>query len=447
MKRASLPALVLLLLLTLALGVAGLYRMRVTRGDVFPAYSSLRADPLGTRALHDAVALLPGREVLRWQRPLDRLEAGAGDLVIVAGVRRGGRRDLGDEDWSSLDRAARLGADVVVAWHAEAAQAGDGARARQIRDAGWDREPPEEVEKRLREERRKRELRDAASGRRGDAGSEKSDADGDDTDDDETSADAETDAETASRFTPPAPARWASDFERRWGLRLARRELLARGEEADALRAEDAPADWPEGLPRWRSDLFFLPRPGEGWSVLYRRGVEPVVMSRARGQGRVTVLADSFPLSNEAVQRERATPLLAHLLGDARRVVFVESHLGVETETGLAVLARRYGLGGAAFTAFVLAALWIWRRATPLAPFPAEEAEIRLTLAPTAGLEALLRRAVAPAKLFSACLEAWRPQARPGDLRRVETAVPAGAGDPVAAYNQATRALSRKHLS
>ena len=433
MKRASLPALVLLLLLALVLGVAGLYRMRVTRGDVFPAYSSLRADPLGTRALHDAVALLPGREVTRWLRPLDRLEAGAGDLVIVTGLRRGWRRDLSDEDWNALDRAARLGADVVVAWHAEAAQDGDGARARQIRDAAWDSEPPEEREKRLREERRKRELRDA---------------DGDESDDDrETSADPEQDAETASRFAPPAPARWASDFERRWGLRLARRELLPRDAEADALRAEDAPADWPEGLPRWRSDLFFLPRPGDAWSVLYRRGTEAVLMSRARGEGRVTLLADSFPLSNEAVQRERATPLLAHLLGDARRVVFVESHLGVETETGVAVLARRYGLGGAAFTAFVLAALWIWRRATPLAPFPAEEAEIRLSLAPTAGLEALLRRAVAPAKLFSACLEAWRPQARPGDLRRVEAAAPAGASDPVAAYNQATRALSRKHLS
>lgn len=39
-------------------------------GDVFPEMSSLRADPRGTRALHDALEGMPGYRVRRWFRPL-----------------------------------------------------------------------------------------------------------------------------------------------------------------------------------------------------------------------------------------------------------------------------------------------------------------------------------------------------------------------------------------
>ena len=56
------------LIAALALLVAGLgllFHWRLGQGDLFPAYSSLRADPLGTRALHDSLALVPGRRVER----------------------------------------------------------------------------------------------------------------------------------------------------------------------------------------------------------------------------------------------------------------------------------------------------------------------------------------------------------------------------------------------
>ncbi len=419
MKRGGFLLVVLALAAALVLGVAALYRLRVARGDVFPEYSSLRADPLGLRALHDAAGFLPGRESVRWLKPARRLETGAGDVVFVAGLDRMRRETLDTGDWAALDRAARAGARVVVAWHAELAQPADGVRVREVRTDPWaedETEPePEKPEADKADEKEKDE--------------------------------AELAEERRKRETAPPP-RFASEHERRWGARLLRRELVNRVDEDDALRAEAAPADWPETLPSWRSDLFFLPRAGDGWRVLYRRGGEPVLMERARGAGTVVWLADSFVLSNEAVQRERATPVLAALLGDARRVIFVESHLGVKLDSGVAVLARRYGLGGAALTALLLAGLWIWRRASPLAPVVPEEAEVRLMLAPTAGLEALLRRAVAPAGLFAACVDAWRSGASEGDHRRLDAATARVApGEPVAAYNAAARALSRKTLS
>lgn len=416
MKRGGTWVVVGALMFGLFYGVAALYRLRIGRGDVFPAYSSLRADPLGTRALHDAVALLRGREAVRWMRPTERLQAGAGDLVVVAGVAGGGWGGGLDEDaWSALDRAAVAGARVVIAWRAEAAEPGDAKRARELRDDPW-LAKPEGEKVRVKGENDKEKENENENGNDKEKGR--------------------------------VVRRYAEEFERRWGFRLARRELVVRTESPDAVRGEDAPGAWPEAVARWKSDLFFMPRAGEGWRVLYRRGTEPVMIERARGAGAVTLLADSFVLSNEAVQRERATAMLATLLGDARRVVFVESHLGVEVESGVAVLARRYGMGGAALTALVLAGLWIWRRAIPLAPMMPEDDEVRLVLAPTAGLEALLRRAVSPAKLYAACVEAWASHAAAGDKRRLDATPVAGAEkNPVAAYNAATKTLSHKRIT
>jgi hypothetical protein len=417
MRRGGLWVLVGLMVAALGYGVASLYRLRVARGDVFPAYSSLRADPLGLRALYEAAGKLSGREHERWLRPLDRLQAGAGDTVFVVGVENNWSGDFDEEDWNALDRAAVAGARVVIGWKADKATHDDAQRMRLMRADPW---PAPETK--IKEEKPKAPAEEKS------------------TEPEETSKE----TKQVKDETPAEP----TEHERRWGFRLGRRELMNHPGEADAFRAREAESDWPATLAHWRSDLFFLTRPADGWRVLYRRGTEPVMIERTRGAGSVVLLADSFVLSNEAVQRERATPVLAGLIGNPRRVVFVESHLGVEIESGVAVLARHYGLGGAALTALVLTGLWIWRRAAPLAPIIPEEDEVRLTLAPTAGLEALLRRAVTPAKLFSACLDAWKSQAGAGDQRRLETAPPVATGThPVTAYNATTRTLSHKRIS
>lgn len=417
MRRGGVALIVAVLVAGLLYGVSALYRLRVSRGDVFPEYSSLRADPLGVRALHDAVDLLPGRENERWLRPLERLQAGAGDTVVVAGLEHEWGQGIDEDGWLALDRAAVAGARVVIAWRAEAAAPEDNQRMREMRTDPWPAPVAESKEAKPKKPVDKK-------------------------------AD-EPDAESAK----PAKVKRVdfsgpTDYERRWGFRLGRRELLQHTGDADALRGSQAPAAWPANLANWKSDLFFLTRPGDGWRVLYRRGAEAVLIERPRGAGSVVLLADGFVLSNEAVQRDRATPVLADLIGGSRRVIFVETHLGLEIESGVAVLARHYGLGGAALTALVLTGLWIWRRTTSLAPILPEDEEVRLTLAPTAGLEALLRRAVAPAHLFSACMDAWKHNATAGDRHRLESAAPPAVGtSPVAAYNATTRTLSHKRIT
>src|SRR5262249_51095101 len=59
-------------------GLARVLSVRLAGGDVYPPSSSHRADPLGTRALHDALERLHGLSVSRNHSPLPRLEAAAG---------------------------------------------------------------------------------------------------------------------------------------------------------------------------------------------------------------------------------------------------------------------------------------------------------------------------------------------------------------------------------
>jgi len=72
---------------------AGLVRLMLLRfeaGDVYPPYSSLRTDPLGTKALYQALDELPGVRASRNHVPLRRLpEDGAGKALLLLGRAEG----------------------------------------------------------------------------------------------------------------------------------------------------------------------------------------------------------------------------------------------------------------------------------------------------------------------------------------------------------------------
>lgn len=82
--------------------LAGLFRLLVLRfdaGDVYPPYSSLRSDPLGTRAFHDSLALLPGVRVCRNFQPLSRYVPEPGSTLFLLGLTPALLESLDTEDW------------------------------------------------------------------------------------------------------------------------------------------------------------------------------------------------------------------------------------------------------------------------------------------------------------------------------------------------------------
>ncbi len=123
--------------------------------------------------------------------------------------------------------------------------------------------------------------------------------------------------------------------------------------------------------------------------------------------------SDSFFLSNEALRHERHPALLAWLVGgDAtRRVIFDESHLRLRESPGLMTLARRYRLGGVLAALGLLAALFIWKSVSSLAPRRDEDGDAPgagiAGRAAAAGFPSLLRRGVPPAELLAVCVARW----------------------------------------
>ncbi len=78
----------------LGYGVVQLFNLRMAQGDAFPEYSTLRADPLGTKVLLDSLNDVPGLSAWRNYRPLIQLKPTARSRSSMSGsaTRRAGRR-------------------------------------------------------------------------------------------------------------------------------------------------------------------------------------------------------------------------------------------------------------------------------------------------------------------------------------------------------------------
>jgi hypothetical protein len=111
-KRARL--LTVLLAAVFAWGVVSLFNLQFESGEVYPEYSSLRADPLGSKLLFDTLSRVPGVAVSRNFAALDDVEAGT--TVLLLGWRAEGLAD----DAETLRKTAARGIRVVVAIAADA---------------------------------------------------------------------------------------------------------------------------------------------------------------------------------------------------------------------------------------------------------------------------------------------------------------------------------------
>ncbi len=381
------------LLAALLTGVAALYRLRLASGDSFPAYSSFRSDPLGTRALYEGLAAMPGLQVTRGLEPLGTRLPEEGMTVFFAGMHEAAWKGVTQGEARAMEALLREGGRLVFVFAAEVEPT---APAPVPVEGPKDKERARKAEERA--ERLRQDLPDALQ-----------------------------------------PA----DLSRRWSIGLETRWIMDR--EVGAERMADLPL--PPRVP-WRSDLHGVPKDAGKWTVIYTRGTSPVLMERRWGDGSIVIATDAYFLSNEAMGKERHPELLAWLVGNATTVVFSEVHLGVQQDVAIAALARRYGLGGAFFSLLVFALLFVWRRAATFVPLAEDPKELALEYQQTAGLEALLRRAVPVERLVATCVAAWKPGAPAREIARVEQALRAAdpEKDPAGAYNAVVRTLDRKHL-
>ncbi len=402
----------------LVAGLAHLFALRFEHGDVYPAYSTLRADPLGAKALYESLGALPGVETRRNYRPLPRLRTAGPVTLFYAGVTPDSA--WGDEELRVFEALVAAGSRAVFTFPPAATGSA----------APWKEKPPE-AKKKAPDEKpdpaKKPEAKDGSPDEKPDGKT--------------------PDAEEGSRHT----VRFR-EVARRWGFDLdvtkaPRGKLFLH----PALATAEAGALEPELT--WHS-VFHFTELAPAWRTLYACEGKPVLVERAWGAGTLVLAADSFFLSDEALRTELRPRLLAWLAGAPRTLIFDEEHHGVTEQSDFTTLIRKYRLHGAVAALGLVAALFIWKHtACFVPPHRTEDESARGDLVggrdSTEGFTNLLRRTIPPARILETCVEEWRRSVahQPRELDRVETALaaeqakPARARDGAAAYRAIRRVL------
>jgi hypothetical protein len=401
----------------LALGVARLFELRFESGDVYPAYSSLRADPLGTSVLYESLGRMPDVSVSRDLNATDKLPPGRRTTYLHLAADSYDWRYLPSNTFREVDSFVRSGGRLVIAFFPE---------TEKPFSTFWDEESTNldrPLTKTGKPTGAGRTNAVPLKGRPGDR---------------------------YNRSGLPGLMA-ATSLKEHWGIDFGFVELPQGTNDAyEPVTVRNVNDQTLQRSISWHSGLIFTNVDSE-WKVIYARGTNPVVVERKFGAGTVVMGTDSYFLSNEAMLKERHADLLAWVIGPAQSVVFDEAHLGIVEEPGVAMLARKYHLGLFLAGLLMLAGLFIWKSMTRFAPDEADEERGDFVTGrdSAAGFVNLLRRHVPVGNVLDACLAEWRKSAGRTQfsatrMNRVQEEVAAGraAGrHPVDTYGVICRVL------
>jgi hypothetical protein len=343
-----------------AFGINYLFQFRFEAGDVYPPYSSLRADPLGTMALYESLGKVPGLSVQRDFSATDKLPDEPQTVYLhLAG-------DIHEWEWVSSDLYQNVqhfvdsGGRLVITF--------------------FPRTEPEFFEDDWTNSAGNQKMTRSKSGR-------------------------------VNRKDEDEESSWVS-LEDKWGFDTCFQKLEQDGDTyVPATVIKQATLALPDTLD-WHSGMVFT-NLSHSWRVIYSRGAHAVVIERKFGNGTVVMATDSYFVSNEAMTKARHADLLAWLVGPNKNVVFDEAHFGIVNASGVATLMRKYRLHGVAAGLVLLAGLFIWKNSASLVPpLDEEKADPFLTgKGFAAGFVNLLRRSIAPRSLMGVCFDEWKKTA------------------------------------
>ena len=102
--------------IAMLVGVIHLFNLRFQTGDIYPAYSSLRSDPLGTRALYDSLENFNEFEVQRNFHFLHSLKVGSDVVLFYLGADIPGDDLIPERISQDLDRLTESGGRLVISY-------------------------------------------------------------------------------------------------------------------------------------------------------------------------------------------------------------------------------------------------------------------------------------------------------------------------------------------
>ena len=115
-NRTILLIMLATVLISFCYGVAHLLVLRFKTGDVYAPYSSLRSDPLGTRALFESLARLNGLSVRRNYEALSKFGAGRDTTILYLGVKAGRWEFVREDLLKAFEKITTEGGRLVLSF-------------------------------------------------------------------------------------------------------------------------------------------------------------------------------------------------------------------------------------------------------------------------------------------------------------------------------------------
>jgi hypothetical protein len=402
MRRS--PAASLAILIGLVLVAAWSFNMllgkRFAATDIYQPGSSMRADPLGSKALHDSLNRIPGLRAERNFRDLEKLEGAPGKTLLCVMMTPKAFADGADVDGEAVLRFANAGGRVVIALQ------GQKSDFDTVMDSA-DKRRDENAERRREERRKGQKKKPVTQDKKGDDKIKKEDPK-----EKKDSTTTDKDPKEGEEFLKPAKS-----LSEVLGVTVDQENFVMTAGGALKLETPLGVGVEQGTLPGWhtRTSVTVGSEAQEKWKTLGLVNEKVVLTSRETEAGGSVVLAtDSYFLTNEALYREPSTKFLSWLMGPAKTVIFEETHLGTLEKPGIVTLARRHRLHGFFFGGMLLFALFVWRSSMSLVPTRDDDAPTRTVAGrgAIAGLVSLLRRGIPSAQVLRRGLEAWEHGAR-----------------------------------
>ena len=444
-NKTILRCLFVAIVLAFGYGLVHLFLLRFATGDVYPPYSSLRSDPLGTRALHESLVLMNPEAIRRNYDPLPDIQFEELTSFLHLGTAVFNPESVSEEFVETVDRLTAAGGRLVMAFYPV------GDRDRRCHPCettrGGDAQSPPEADSEDNALSDPEKVSDA---------SEKI----------SESSDGESDKEKQLAEKDPKNEQddWSAiiktvSLKKRWGVSFEYDDVTDKPRLA-VVNSELELQSLPESI-SWHSALYFNDL-DESWKVLYYQNGHPVIVERPSQRGSILLCADSFLFSNEALRSERQPALLTRLIGPHNRVVFDEVHLGILKSPGVAELIRRFGFHWFFLTIALLFVLFIWKNSVHFVP-PPDSANDGLQVSAnegrdySQGLMSLLRRHVSVKNILSVSMTEWKKSfahtTKPsvqitdqtGAVSKAEETLSKNQADPVKAYNTICKLLSKRN--
>jgi len=355
------PIYKIILILTIAfflIGLTELFSLRFQRGDVYPAYSSLRADPLGSKVLFESLGNFKDLTVIRNYQSLARLQGVPGSVLLYLGPTSEDFSSRERDFFESLDQYVAQGGRLVIAFQ----------------PTQWVRGTPLETNKLNKStEKTKKE---------------------------EGSHDENT------RYLGPLEKQWGLAFE--YQNSLKENAFIAKKYMQTQKTLNKFQSNLPSSL-KWHSSLS-LHLLNSSWHTLYTVNDKPVMLERGRGWGSIVMMTDSYFFSNEALLRDRQLPFLFAIFKGQKEIIFDEYHGGVINRRGIVDLMIKYRLHYFIISLFIIFILLIWKNSSLSSGESSMNSQVPIIESKKdyfEGLVSLLRKNISSRDILKVCIDEW----------------------------------------